>query len=142
MNYWIIPGSNDVFRVDDYFETNDVVDWKQSHYLFEVGDIVYIYVSAPISRIKYMLRVEKTDIPYEDTMVDTEYWARNHPKEKELQHITYVRLKLLGKCDTPLLSLKTLSEYGVTSLQGARRNLPKELIAHIQQCFECSTKNE
>ena len=54
MNYWIIPGRNDVFRVDDYFETNDVVDWKQSHYLFEVGDIVYIYVSAPISRIKYM----------------------------------------------------------------------------------------
>ena len=36
MNYWIIPGRNDVFRVDDYFETNDVVDWKQSHYLLNV----------------------------------------------------------------------------------------------------------
>ena len=142
MNYWIVPGRNDVFRVDDYFKTNDVVDWKQSHYLFEVGDIVYIYVSAPISRIKYMLRVEKTNIPYDDSLVDEEYWAKKHPKEEELHHITYVRLKLLAKTDTPILSLKTLSEYGVTSLQGARRNLSKELIAHIQKCFEYPIKND
>lgn len=136
MNYWIIPGRNDIFRIDDYFEANDVVDWKQSHYSFAVGDIVYIYVSAPISRIKYMLRVEKTDIPFEETIVDTDYWTKNHPKEKELCHITYMRLRLLGKSNTPLLSLKTLSEYGVASLQGARRNLSKELLEHIQSCFK------
>lgn len=72
-NYRIIPGSTKIFRVTDYFNDHDIVDWKQSHYKFMVGDVVFLYVSNPISSIRYMLEVVKCDIPYDESMNDEEY---------------------------------------------------------------------
>ena len=48
-NYWIIPGNLKIFRISDYFKCNDIIDWKQSHYKFTIGDIVFIYEAADFS---------------------------------------------------------------------------------------------
>lgn len=95
--YWIIPGNLKIFRITDYFSNNDIVDWKQSHYKFSVGDIVFLYVSSPISSIRYMLEVIKTDIPFEESIKDGEYWTSEHPVAEEVRSYNYVRLKLLKK---------------------------------------------
>lgn len=136
MYYWIIPGNLKIFRVTDYFLKNEIVDWKQSHYKFKVGDIVFLYISSPISSIKYMLEVIKTDIPFEESIDDREYWTKNHALASGVKHYKYIRLKLLKASDSPLLHINSLEHFGAKVPQGATHNLSFELIDHILKQFE------
>lgn len=135
MKYWVIPCNLKIFRVTDYFNENDVVDWKQSHYKFETGDIVFIYIGLPYSSIRYMLEVVKCDVPYEDTFDAKSYWTDEHLKEELLRDYKYVRLKLLKSVNTDELSLERLSAFGFKAPQGATYRLSSNLIEHINRCF-------
>lgn len=137
MKYWIIAGNETIFRVIDYFRDFDVVDWKQSHYSFEVGDIVFMYISAPHSPIMYMLEVTKRDIPYSKTMDDKIYWTHKHKLEEDIKKYKYIRLKLLKQTNTQNLSLSSLCQLGLKKApQGAMHQLSKELIEYILKNFE------
>ena len=137
MKYWIIPGNVNIFRVIDYFKDFDVVDWKQSHYSFEIGDIVFLYVSAPYSKIMYMLEVVKRDIPYNESKDDKIYWTHKHEIEQNIKNFKYVRLKLLKQTNNSNLSLSSLCEFGLsTAPQGASHKLSKALIDYILTNFE------
>lgn len=136
MKYWIIPGNIKIFRVEDYFRDNDIVDWKQSHYKFEIGDVVFIYVSSPIRKIKYKLEVIKTDILYEDSINDSEYWTHHHPMEKDVKHYKYVRLKLKKRSDSNSLSQIKLSDFGFRAPQGPMHKISKELVEYILANFD------
>lgn len=46
------------------FADTDLLTWKQSARV-QVGDTVFLYVSAPVKAIIYRCRVVKTDIPYD-----------------------------------------------------------------------------
>lgn len=133
--YWIIPGNLKIFRITDYFSNNDIVDWKQSHYKFSVGDIVFLYVSSPISSIRYMLEVIKTDIPFEESINDSEYWTSKHPVAKEVKNYKYVRLKLLKRSDSPALHIDALSNVGIKVPQGATHRFAFEQIDYILKQF-------
>lgn len=135
VNYWVIPGNTNIFRVTDYFEQYDVVDWKQSNYKFEVGDIVFIYVSFPICSIRYMLQVIKRDVPYEEYINDEEYWGDKHEFTANVKRYKYVRLKLLKSSTSEELHLNCLAKYGMSVPQGAIKNLSKGLIDYILKCF-------
>lgn len=134
-NYWVIPGNINVFRITDYLENHNVVDWKQSHYKFEVGDIVFLYVSLPISSIRYMLEVIKCDVPYEESIDDEEYWEGKHEYYENVKHYKYVRLKLLKSSTSKDLHLDNLAKYGMSVPQGAIKNLSPELINYILKHF-------
>ena len=136
MNYWIIPGNINIFRVTDYFQENDTIDWKQSHYRFIVGDIVFIYVSSPISSVRYMLEVVERDISFEDSIDDKQYWTQKHPMGAEVKNYKYVRLRLLKSSNNPALHIQQLSDFGLKAPQGATRKLSKELIDHLLNIFE------
>lgn len=45
------------------FKDNDEIIWKQSTNI-NVGDIIYLYVTEPISAIIFKCEVTETDIPY------------------------------------------------------------------------------
>lgn len=135
-NYWIIPGNLKIFRISDYFKCNDIIDWKQSHYKFTIGDIVFIYISNPISSIRYMLEVVKCDIPYEDSLNDEEYWTSYHEMADIVKYYKYVRLKLLKFSDSPFLHLNSLAKYGLSVPQGATHNLSNNLVDYILSQFE------
>jgi hypothetical protein len=61
---WLIPANCHYYDVDKAFDARDVIEWKQSS-LMHVGDIVYMYISSPISAITYQCEVVETDIPFE-----------------------------------------------------------------------------
>lgn len=136
MNYWIIPGNINIFRVTDYFQNNDTIDWEQSHYRFNAGDIVFIYVSSPISSVRYMLEVVERDISFEDSIEDKIYWTQKHSMGAEVKNYKYVRLKLLKSSNNPALHIQQLSDFGFNAPQGATRKLSKELIDHLLNIFE------
>lgn len=55
MTNWVIPCSTAAYDVIGAFQTLKRLDWKQSTNV-EVDSLVYIYVSAPISAIKFYFR--------------------------------------------------------------------------------------
>ena len=111
MQYAIRSGSPKEFDVDSYFKDNDVVDWRKSGTKQQVGDIIYIYVSDPIRRIKYKTEVVEVDLPFEDTIDDEDYWVKPSDYEKN-KNKHYHRLRLIGQGDTEELSRENLIDKG------------------------------
>lgn len=111
MQHAIRSGSPDTFDVDSYFKDNDVVYWRQSGYIQQIGDIIYIYVSNPIERIKYKTVVEEIDIPFEDTYDDKDYWVDPLKYEASKSQI-FMKLRLIAQGDAEELSYDTLEDKG------------------------------
>ena len=56
MNYWIRAYNHQRFRVADFIRDYGFIDWGMRN-RFEVGDIVFLYATAPESRITFMMEV-------------------------------------------------------------------------------------
>ena len=117
-NEWIIPANPKYYDVAAAFEKSKVLSWKQSSNL-KVGDIIYLYMAAPISAISYKCRVEEVNIPYS--------YQDNNVKMK---YIT--KIKLLDSYDKEQYPFSKLKEYGVNAVRGPRY-MPKELSNYINK---------
>jgi len=101
---WIVPANPKYFDVCKAFDSKDINLWKQSTSI-NIGDIVYIYVGAPISAIMYRCEVLKVNIPYTS-------------KNVKMTHAMEVKvLNRFKKSDYPFSKIKSL---GVTSIRGPR----------------------
>ena len=60
---WIVPANPKYYDIINAFNETDTIIWKQSNNIW-AGDIVYLYVAAPISAILYKCEVLEVDIPY------------------------------------------------------------------------------
>lgn len=134
MEHWIFISSTKQFRMHDWLAKNDVVDFLQHNHL-SVNDIVYLYTTAPIKRIEYKMRVEKTDIPFKDSIDDSAYSLLTKPYHHSPDD-KFIRLKLIEKVDTPKLHLSKLRYYGEnTSMQGNHR-IKGDLLEYIDSFFK------
>ena len=104
--HWIIPANPEFFNVIDYFSSSDEVIWKQSARL-STGDIAYIYVTSPLSEIRFICEVLETDIPYE-------YQDQNLKMKKA------VKLKVLKEIPQGLCPIRKMRELGVKAVRGQR----------------------
>ena len=103
MKHWIFISSTKRFKMHDWLDDNDFVEYVQRNKV-EVNDIVYLYSAAPIQCIEYKMIVEKINIPIDEIVDDSAYSLESNPRilNKETLH---VRLKLIKKVETPLLRL-------------------------------------
>ncbi|WP_330849233.1 MmcQ/YjbR family DNA-binding protein, partial [Streptococcus suis] len=82
-DYWVIPANPKVYDIDTEFAENKVVYWPQKSTI-QVGDIVAIYVTAPVQAIRYVCRVlgenlenhGESDIPTEKKLMQVELLAQ------------------------------------------------------------------
>lgn len=117
---WMISANGKMYDHKTSFEKRDYIDWRQTGN-FEVGDIIYIYSTAPLSKVEYKCIVEKTDISFEDITDDREFWMDKDEYEKS-QYGHYSRLRLLQFIDTDKLNLANLKEHGLKAApQGPTR---------------------
>ncbi|MBE6333564.1 MAG: HNH endonuclease [Bacteroidales bacterium] len=138
MKHWIIPSNNKRFRLDDFLQEHDCVDWKKGKYKFKKGDIVYIYCSQPIAQIRYMMEVIADNISYEESIKDEEYWVDKNEFREGIEQNNYCRLKLLLYTDSSSLSYSNLLKNGLkTAPQGAIFKLSEQLLKYLQDCFAC-----
>lgn len=109
---WIVPANPKYFNLDRAFAKNKEILWKQSNNI-QAGDIVYLYVAAPVKAIRYKCEVLKSDIPYkyEDT---------------NLKINRVMKIKMTEKYNDEVLSFKVLNKYGIKSVRGPR-NMPLTL---------------
>lgn len=61
---WIIPSNPKYYDILHAFDDTDEINWKQGSGI-KSGDMVYLYVGAPVSAILYKCKVLETDIPYQ-----------------------------------------------------------------------------
>jgi len=113
MTEWIITCNINMYNVEGAFEKYDVIDWKQSMGVNK-GDIIYVYVAAPVSAIKYKCEVLKTELP-ESTIDDSEFILDG---SNYVNYGRYMKLHLLDRYDNPLLKYNQLIKNGLETVQG------------------------
>ncbi len=99
---WLIPANPKYYDVVHAFDDTDVIMWKQGARIKQ-GDVVYIYVSAPISAVLFKCSVEETDIPCGE-------------KTKAL-----IRVRLKKRYDPKKFTFEVLkNKYNIFAVRGPR----------------------
>ncbi len=115
---WIVPANPKYYDIEFAFQQSSVIQWKQSSDI-QIGDIVYIYVGAPISALLYKCVVRKNYIPFE-------YYS-SHVQMKYT-----MELELLEQYSPNLFPFSLLGKYGVRAIRGPR-HMSLELHNYIEQ---------
>ncbi|MDR2742298.1 MAG: MmcQ/YjbR family DNA-binding protein [Treponema sp.] len=84
---WIVPVNPKYYDIEFAFtkSENDTIIWKQSNSI-AVGDIVYLYVAAPVSAIRYKCKTVEVNIPY-------------HYEDSNVSMSRVMRIQLLERYD-------------------------------------------
>lgn len=113
MTEWIISCNIKDYDVIGAFEKLNTLNWKQSTNI-NVGDIVYIYVSKPLSAIKFKTIVTATELTSMRT--DDSEFVIDGSNYKN--HGRYIELELIETFDDDLLTFEELKNNGLKSIQG------------------------
>jgi hypothetical protein len=110
---WIIPSNPKYYDIIHAFDNMDVIDWKQGAGI-KKGDMIFMYVGAPVSAILYKCKVTETNIPYQY-------------QDKNLTITALMKIKLLRRYDPSQFTFDVLkSEYGIYAVRGPR-GIPNSL---------------
>ena len=108
---WIIPSNPKYYDVIKAFKEADEIDWKQGRGIM-TGDIVFLYVGAPVSAILYKCKVTETDIPYDY-------------QEKNLTITALMKIKLLKRYKPDEFTFARLNdEFKIFAIRGPRGTTP------------------
>lgn len=104
---WIVPANPKYYDIGQAFENADEIDWKQGTGI-KKGDIVFIYVAAPVSAILYKCEVTETDILYQNN-------------DKKIQIRAMMKIKLLKRYNpTGFTFERRKDEYGIFAVRSPR----------------------
>ena len=135
MRYWIIPANPKLYRIADAIrDLNGVIDWRQYNN-FEVGDIVFIYCSKPISQIIYKMEVIATNISREYTIADQQYWRTPSEFKTSLNNNRFYRISLLAENETNKLTLDDLYNHGLNGVPQGSLVVKEPLLSYLQEIF-------
>lgn len=117
---WIVPANPKYYDLEKAFSGHEMIQWKQSNHIL-VGDMVYLYVAAPVSAILYKCKAVEVDIPY------------NYDDGKV--HMSRVmKLQLLKKYNKESIGLNKLKEHGIFAVRGPR-SMPSSLSNEIEAIY-------
>lgn len=134
--HWIIAANPNKYDVLSAFEEYDYIDWTQSAN-FEVGDIIYLYVSKPYQQIMYATEAIKVNLTEYEVADDKKYWL-NPSDALTKRRKKYVRLKKIEFIDHELLALEYLIRNGLSKApQG-----PVRVSQHLEEYIEVQFKSD
>lgn len=107
---WVIPSKPDIYDVRRAFSRSKEITWHRKAN-FQVDDLVFIYVSAPIQKIQFACKVTSID-----------------PDHKTM------KIKIL-KAYNEEFPIELLKRYGLKAVRGAR-HVPKELEGLLMEGLE------
>ncbi len=103
---WIVPANPKYFDLKKAFSLNSTIIWKQSTHI-KVGDIVYSYVAAPVSALKYKCLVTYINQPF-------------HYKDSNFKMDYVMIIRLLDTSDIAKYIFTELKKYGIKAIRGPR----------------------
>lgn len=113
---WIIPCNVKHFDLVTHFKKSTTAVWKNS-FTIQAGDIVYIYLSAPYSEIKYKCRVISDKVT-DDLLRENSYAIPTKESHNYFSKKTkYIQIQ--KECEYPagLFPLSELKEHGLGQVQ-------------------------
>lgn len=114
---WIVPANYHYFDLEAAFAASDLLNWKQTSSV-AAGDIVYLYVGAPVSAVRYRCQVLETGIPYDYD-------------DGKVRMRRVMKLKRLFTYPPGAFPLSRLRSYGVQGVRSAR-GLPPALARALE----------
>ena len=135
MKYWIVPSNNKRFKLTDFLQKHEYVDWKQGRYKFQKGDIVFIYSSLPEAKIRYKMEIVADNIPYVESIKDEEYWEDKDEFRAGISQNKYCRFRIIKEINNEELSLGRLLKHGLKKAPQSPLSPSKELLDYINSCF-------
>ncbi len=133
MSYWVRAYDNKRYRVADFIRDNGFIDWNQRN-RFQVGDVLFLYATAPASRLTFAMEVSAVDLPWQQTADDSEYFISQEHYDHWLSHrelTLYSRYTLIRELHSPCLTLSNLREHGFNGAPRSPRRLYPETIDYI-----------
>ena len=118
---WIVPANPKYYDIESEFKDGGNYLWKQGKGI-KKGDIVYIYVGAPISAIRYRCKVTETDIPYQYT-------------DDKLKILYAMRIDVIKSFEKNLCDREKMKSFGVKTVRGPRY-MPAEMEDYLIQQSE------
>ncbi|HFR3701259.1 TPA: MmcQ/YjbR family DNA-binding protein [Streptococcus suis] len=116
-DYWIVPANPKYYDIDAEFRENKVVYWPQKSTI-QAGDIVAIYVTAPVQAIRYVCRVLGANLE--------NHGESDIPTEKKLMQV-----ELIAQLSDEVLPRSRIMDLGVRAVRGPRR-LTKKAIEYLK----------
>ncbi|HFU3714911.1 TPA: MmcQ/YjbR family DNA-binding protein [Streptococcus suis] len=116
-DYWVIPANPRVYDIDTEFAENKVVYWPQKSTI-QAGDIVAIYVTAPVQAIRYVCRVLGANL-------------ENHGESDISTDKQLMQVKLIAQLSDEVLPKSRMMDLGVKAVRGPRL-LTKEAIEYLK----------
>ena len=115
---WLIAANPNKYDIDAAFDELQFIDWtKNANY--KKNDIIFIYVSNPVQRIKYICKVINDNVNEDEAIDDKKYWLNSLDLNKSSND--YVRLELIKKIQDDI-NFNDLRTHGFNgNLQGPRK---------------------
>lgn len=138
MNYWIRAYNHKRYRVADFIREHGFIDWEMSN-KFEMGDIVFLYLTAPDSRLTFMMEVSSVNMDWNDIAKDEEYYLSQEyfdQWQSRRNEVKYVRYDLLKELFSPSLTLEYLKENGLSAAPRSPRKLQPVTIDFVLSHLE------
>lgn len=126
---WIIPANPNLYDHDASFEKNGVIDWRQGAN-FNIGDIVYLYITRPEQRISTKTIVKKVNLTSQEALNDSEFYR--NPNFVKVATDRFVRLQKIESYDDPRLGIEYLVKHGINGAPQSAMRVPKELSDYIK----------
>lgn len=132
---WLIAANAKMYDHASSFAHHGSIDWRQGIAKFNVNDVVYIYCTSPVQKIRYKCEIVKTNKTSSEIRNDKEYWLNQNEYEKSLDGM-FINIRLLEEVDTDKLSLPLLLENGLKAAPQGPIKLKDTLEAYVASVFK------
>lgn len=131
---WLISANPKMYDHSLSFEHFRHVDWRQGKTKFNIGDIIFIYSTAPIQKIMYKCRVTRIHLLFTEIRDDKEYWINIEEYYKSLNGY-FMRLELISQVENPSLHLKLLLNNGLNVAPQGPQKMSSKLLEYVNRHF-------
>ena len=134
MQSWLFIANPNQFRIHDFIRDYGFVEYLQKNNV-QVGDTIYLYITAPFKRVEYKMIVEKVNISAKDAFDDRSYSLLNR-STTILDSDKVVHLKFIDRIQCDDLCYSKLRQHGLNVSVQTNRRLNDEVSNYIESFFK------
>ena len=134
---WLISANGKMYDHASSFAHHGSIDWRQGNVKYSVGDIVYIYCTSPIQRIRYRCKIRELNKTSNQIRDDKQYWFKKEEYEKSLSG-KFFNLQLIEEVNSEKLSLPYLLSNGLNAAPQSPMRLRKKFEKYIASVFRAA----
>ncbi|MFS0671050.1 HNH endonuclease [Peribacillus frigoritolerans] len=131
---WLVPANPNEYDLASAFSRYETLDWKRS-FNYENGDILFMYVSGNIQKVRYKVEVIEGLVRSNDVKYNKMFW-NDEEKFEQSKEWKWTRFRLVDEVYTNELSFSQLREHGLKGKIQGSMILTGELRDYVMSFFE------